>query len=171
MFSGLIDEVKAAAHELLARVATRAAIGVVFLIAVGFAVAALTMQLVERFGAVTASWMIAAAFAILGLVGLAAAYLHDSRVEVRKAEEEQRAEAEPSSVGEAASKAAAQLPLALVGSLLTTTSGFISPLAVLRFLGRNAALVAFAGILAVLFWPQPAESEAPPGEPLADPAE
>ena len=50
MFSGMIDEAKAAVQELLARVATRAAIGVVFMIAIGFAIAALTMQLVDRFG-------------------------------------------------------------------------------------------------------------------------
>lgn len=170
MFRGIIDEAKAAAQELLARVATRAAIGAVFMIAIGFAIAALTMQLVARFGGVTASWMIAAGFALLGLVGLAASNFHDTRLEERKIEEEQQAEAAAPGMSEATSQAAMQLPLALVGSILTSTSGFISPLTVLRFLARNVALVAFGGILAVLLWPQRTTAE-DPVVPAAEPAE
>jgi len=170
VFAGIIDDAKAAVHELIARVATRAAIGIVFLIAIGFAVAALTMQLVERFGAVTATWIVAAAFAVLGLIGLAASKIHDSRVEERKIEEEQKAEAASPSMSEATSKAAMQLPLALVGSILTSTSGFVSPLSVLRFLARNAALVLFGGILAVLLWPQHGAGD-DAVRPVAEPAE
>lgn len=170
MFRGMIDEAKAAAHEILARVATRAAIGVVFLVAIGFAVAAMTMQLVDRFGAVTATWMLAAAFAVIGLVGLVGAKMHDNRQEERKAEEEKQAEAASPSMSEATTTAAMQLPLALVGSLLTSTSSFISPLTLLRFLARNAALVAFAGMLAMLLWPQRSASDEAV-QPVADPAE
>lgn len=170
MFRGIIDEAKAAVHDMLARVATRAAIGVVFLVAIGFAIAALTLQLVERFGAVTASWIVAAGFAAIGLIGLVAAKMHDNRQQERKAEEEQKAEAEEPSLKSATSSAAVQLPVALVGSLLTTTSGFISPLTVLRFLARNAALVAFGGILAVLLWPQRG-AIGDPVRPVVEPAE
>lgn len=171
MFRGMIDEAKAAANELIARVATRVAIGVVFLVAIGFAVAALTMQLVARYGAINASWMIAAAFAVLGLIGLIAAKVHDSRQDVRKVEEEQKAEAAAPTMAEATTTAAMQLPLALVGSLLTTTGGFISPLTVLRFLARNKALVAFGGILAVLLWPQPHAGGDAAHDAVAEPAE
>ena len=153
MFQGIIDDVKSAASEMLARVATRAAIGVVFLMAIGFAIAGLTAWLVDRLGAIKASWILAALFAAIGVIGLVAARMHDSRQEERKAEEERlAAEAEPApSMTDFTS--AAKIPLALVGSLLTTTSGFISPTTVLRFLARNAALVAFTGLLAVVLWP------------------
>lgn len=170
MFRGMIDEAKAAVHEVMARVATRAVIGVVFMVAIGFAIAALTMQLVDRFGGVTASWIIAGGFAVLGLIGLAIANVHDRRQDERKLEDERQAEAASPSMGEATSKAAMQLPLALVGSLLTTASGFISPLTLLRFLGRNAALVAFGSMLAVLLWPQSSRDEEPV-VPAAEPAE
>lgn len=170
MFQGMIDEVKASVQELVTRVATRAAIGVVFLVAIGFAVAALTMQLVNHFGGITASWMLAAGFAVVGLVGLVAAKMHDNRQEERKQEEEQQAEAASPSMAGATSEAAMQLPIALIGSLLTTTSGFISPLTVLRFLARNAALVAFGGILAVLLWPQKNVADAAV-QPVPEPAE
>lgn len=154
MFRGLIDDVKAAAANVVARIATRAAIGVVFLVAIGFAVAAITLHLVDRFGGITASWILAVGFAVIGVIGITAAKVHDNREQERKAEEERQAEAEGPSMAQATSQAAKQLPLALVGSLLTTTSGFVSPLTLLRFIGRNAALVAFGGILAVLLWPQ-----------------
>ena len=168
MFQGIIDDAKAAANEMLARVATRAAIGVVFLVAIGFAIAGLTMLLVDRYGAITASWVLAGGFAAIGLIGLVAANMHDNRQEERKAEEEKlAAEAEPSpTMADATS--AAKIPLALVGSLLTSTSGFISPTTVLRFLARNAALVAFAGLLAMVLWPQSTDDTV---QPVVEPAE
>lgn len=167
MFRGMIDEIKSAASEVAARIATRAAIGVVFMVAIGFAVAAITLQLVERFGGITASYIIAAVFALLGLLGVVVARVHDSKVEERKVEEEKQAEAEPS-LSKATSEAAMHLPLALIGSVLTSTSGFISPLTVLRFAARNAALLVFGGILTLILWPQNKVDVAPP---LVDPAE
>lgn len=169
MFQGIIDDAKSAANEILSRVATRAAIGVVFLVAVGFATAGLTLWLVDRFGGITASWILAAAFAAIGLIGLIAAKMHDSRQEERKAEEERlAAEAEPPPTM-ADATTAMKIPLALVGSLLTTTSSFISPVTLLRFLARNAALVAFTGLLAMVLWPQAPADDA--GQRMPEPAE
>jgi hypothetical protein len=138
-------------------------------VAIGFAVAAVTMQLIDRFGAIQASWIIASGFLVLGLIGLAFAWWHDRPTDQSPTEVKPEVAAS-ASADEATLPANMQLPLALVGSLLTTSSSFISPLTLLRFLGRNAALVTFAALLALVLWPQRPESGDAPG-PVAEPAE
>jgi hypothetical protein len=57
MFAGVINQAKAAASGLLLKYVARASVAV--LIALGFALAAVTVMLVERFGQVTAYWLLA----------------------------------------------------------------------------------------------------------------
>jgi hypothetical protein len=59
MFRGLINDAKSAVGNLVLKYVARASVAVPFVIAVGFAVAAIASMLVERFGAVTGYWIVA----------------------------------------------------------------------------------------------------------------
>ena len=65
MFSGLIREAKEAASGLLLKYVARASVAVPFAIALGFALAATTVMLVQTFGQVTAYWIMAAGLAVV----------------------------------------------------------------------------------------------------------
>ena len=57
MFAGLINKGKAAVSGLLLKYLARASVAIPFVIAVGVAIAAITVMLVERFGHLTAYWL------------------------------------------------------------------------------------------------------------------
>jgi hypothetical protein len=61
MFAGLINQAKSAASGLVLKYVARASVAVPFVIALGFALAAITVMLVERFGHVTGYWLVAGA--------------------------------------------------------------------------------------------------------------
>ena len=69
MFQGVIDAAKSSASALLAEYAARASVAVPFLIALGFATSALTVYLMERFGAISAYLIVAAGFTAIGVIG------------------------------------------------------------------------------------------------------
>ena len=94
MFAGVINQAKAAASGLLLKYVARASVAVPFLIALGFALAAVTVMLVERFGQVTAYWLLAGGLAAIGTVAAMAVSV--------KEQEEQEAEqlAEEADTGE-----------------------------------------------------------------------
>ena len=71
MFRGLLNDVKTAAGSLVARYVARASVAMPFLVAFGFATAAVTLMLVERYGAIAAYWMIAGGFTTIGVVAAA----------------------------------------------------------------------------------------------------
>lgn len=62
MLAGLINQAKLAASDLALKYLARASVAVPFVIALGFALAAVTVMLVERFGQVMAYWMVAGAW-------------------------------------------------------------------------------------------------------------
>ena len=68
MFRGLINDAKSAAGSLVAKYLARASVAVPFIVAFGFATAAITVMLVERYGHVAAYWMVAGGFTLIGLV-------------------------------------------------------------------------------------------------------
>ena len=100
---------------MIAKYLARASVALPFLLALGFATAAITSMLVERFGSIAGYWMVAGG---LTLIGLVAALV----VGVKEQEEEEVAEkrAEASDTAEvgadAAAQAAVQMPLAALGS-------------------------------------------------------
>ena len=67
MFSGLLNSAKSAVSGLLLKYVARASVAIPFVIAAGFALAACTMMLVERFGHITAYWLVAGALAVVGV--------------------------------------------------------------------------------------------------------
>jgi hypothetical protein len=124
MFAGVINQAKAAASGLLLKYLARASVAVPFLIALGFALAAVTVMLVERFGQVTAYWLLAGGLAAIGTVAAMAVSV--------KEQEEQEAEqlAEEADTGEVVSEATAQAvvqtPIALLGALFSMPGGATS---------------------------------------------
>ena len=68
MFAGLINQAKSAASHLVLKYVARASVAVPFVIAAGFALAAITVMLVERFGHVMAYWLVAGGLALIGVI-------------------------------------------------------------------------------------------------------
>ena len=65
MFAGLINQAKSAASHLVLKYVARASVAVPFVIAAGFALAAISVMLVERFGHVMAYWLVAGGLALV----------------------------------------------------------------------------------------------------------
>jgi hypothetical protein len=68
VFAGLINQAKSAASHLVLRYAARLSVAVPFVIAAGFALAAITVMLVDRFGHVIAYWLLAGGLALVGVI-------------------------------------------------------------------------------------------------------
>lgn len=151
MFAGLVNQAKSAVSGLVLKYVARASVAVPFVIALGFALAAVTVMLVERFGQVTAYWLVAGGLAAIGIAAAAA-------VSVKEQEEEETERlAEQADTGdvvsEAAAQAAVQTPIALLGALFSMPGGASSALSVARLLGRNFPLVLLVVMIGALFWP------------------
>lgn len=151
MFAGLIDQAKSAAGGLVLKYLARASVAVPFVIALGFALAAITMMLAERFGHVTAYWMVAGGLAVIGIIAAAA-------VSVKEQEEEEAEQGAQEAdtgdvVSEATAQAVVQTPIALLGALFGMPGGPASALSIARVLGRNFPLVLLLVMIGALFWP------------------
>src|SRR5262245_34412393 len=143
-----------AAVSLVDRYLARASVAVPFIVALGFATAALGLDLTARLGASKAFWIMAAGFCLVGLVAGLVVSLRER--ETAAAEAQQAAESGQSDLGElgemaseAASQAAGHLPLGLLAPLLASPSA--SVLATVRLLGRNLPLVLLLGLIVLLF--------------------
>jgi hypothetical protein len=151
VFRGLINDAKAAAGAVVARYAARASVAIPFVLAAGFALAAITLTLVERFGSIAAYWMVAGGCTAIGLVAALVVSIKEQEAEVADAEAEKADTAEVAT--DAAAQAAVQLPLALLGTLLTSPAGPTSAAGMLRLLGRNLPLVLLLVAIGFLMWP------------------
>lgn len=161
MFAGLIQHAREAASHLVLRYVARASVAVPFIIALGFAVAAIAVMLVDRFGHVTAYWIMAGGLAILGVLAAIVVSIkeHEEQIAEQKAQQADTQEV----MSDAAAQAIVQAPLALLGALVTTPSGATSAFKVARLLGRNLPLVLLLVIIGALFWPT-AEVEGEEGQ-------
>jgi hypothetical protein len=133
-----------------------------FVIALGFALAAVTVMLVERFGQVTAYWMVAGGLAFIGVI--AAAVVSGKEQEEEEAEQAALDADTGDVVSEATAQAVVQTPIALLGGLFSLPGGPASVLSIARVLGSNFPLVLLLVMIGALFWPsedvQPSEQEA-----------
>jgi hypothetical protein len=68
MFQVLINNAKSAVTSIIAKYLVRASVAIPFVVALGFATAAITAMLVERFGTLAGYGMVAGGFALIGLV-------------------------------------------------------------------------------------------------------
>lgn len=169
MFKGLINDVKAAAASFVGTYLARVSVAVPFLVALGFATAAIALELTERFGARNALWMLAGGFCAIGLLAAFAVTMKEQQEEMQAAEEQQRSEG---GIGEmtsaAASEAATQLPAALLSAFMQNPSSFssLSGLPVARTVSRHMPLLLLLLLVGLLLWPteQKEEASAPEGE-------
>lgn len=167
MFAGLVNQAKSAATALVLKYVARASVAIPFVIALGFALTAITVMLVQRFGHVAAYWIMAAGLAAIGTI---AAIVVSAREHEQKAAEKTAAQAQTADVfSGATAQAMMQAPLALLGGL-STPGGVSSALKVARILGQNYALVLLLVLIGALFWPneagsnEPGETRAPEGD-------
>jgi hypothetical protein len=151
VFGGLIDQAKAAITRLFLQYVARASVAVPFLIALGFALAGITLMLVQRFGHTVAYWMMAAGLVAIGVIAAVAVRVKEREEEVA----EQRAEQTESSgiFDGATAQAALQAPLALLATASTVPGGAITILKAVRVLGRHYPLVLLVGLIGLLIWP------------------
>ena len=170
MFRGLINDAKSAAGSVVAKQAARASVVVPFMIALGFATAAVALTLIEWFGHRNAYLILGGGFSVIGL--LTAVVVRNKEQEVVVAEEK-AAKADTAkahvAVDTVAAVAAAELPMALLGALMTSSGGPVSIATVARFVGRNLPLVLFVAGLGVLLWPQSAGNAAASADDVAGP--
>ena len=147
MFRGLINDAKSAASSLVLKYVARASVAIPFVIALGFALAALTVWLVNHYGYVTGYLLMAGGLAAVGVVAALAVSFKEHEEEVA---DQVAQEADTPSV---ATEVAAQAPLALLGALFTVPGGASSALKVAQVLGRNFPLVLLLVLIGALFWP------------------
>jgi hypothetical protein len=166
VFRGLIRDAKAAAGAVIVKYVARASVAVPFLIAAGFATAAITAMLVERYGAQVAYWLVAGAFTLIGAVAMLVVTVKEQEEEVAEAE------AVAADTPEVAKEVAMQAPLALLSALLASPMGPTSAFGIARLLGRNLPLVLLLLVAGFLLWPrEPAAegaTEMAEDEPQAD---
>jgi hypothetical protein len=150
VFAGLINQAKGALAGLVLKYVARASVAIPFVFALGFALAALSMMLVQRFGYVTGYWTMAAGLAVIGTIAALIVSMkeHEEEVAEEKAEHVQTAGARTSPT----TQALIQAPLPLLGAIFSTPRGVTSALKLTRSLGRNLPLVVFIAMMGGLFW-------------------
>jgi hypothetical protein len=144
---GFADRARATLASLAIQYAARAGIAVVFAIAVGFAIAAIAVMLIDRFGSIVACWIMTGGLVVLGIAAVILIRVKERADEARQREaikEETRA---------VATDAATHAPLLLAGSVLSTHAGASAALTFTRLLGRNLSLVALLALVGGLLWP------------------
>jgi len=147
VFRGLISDAKAAAGAVIVKYVARASVAIPFFVAAGFATAALTVMLVDRYGAQTAYWLVAGAFTLIGAVAMLVVTVKEQEEVVAEAE------AVATDTPEVAKEVAVQAPLALLSALLASPMGPTSALGIARLLGRNLPLVLLLVVAGFLLWP------------------
>ena len=153
MFQGLLNSAKSAVSSLILKYVARASVAVPFVIALGFALAAIAAMLVDRFGHIAGYWLMAGGLAAIGAIAAIFVSAREQKEEVA----DQQAEAADTS--KIATEVATQAPLALLGGLLTLPGGGATALKMAQLLGRNYPLVLLAALIGLLFWPTPRDDE------------
>jgi hypothetical protein len=163
MFRGLINDAKAAAGSLVGKYLVRASVAVPFIVAIGFAVAAITLMLVDRFGAINGYLIVAGGFTLVGLVAAFVVSVKEQEEEV--ADSQAVAGDTASAATHAAARAAVQSPLALLATLFATPAGPTMLVGGAKMLARNISLVVLLALIGMLFWPsEPTAETADSGE-------
>jgi hypothetical protein len=151
LFAGLMNQAKNAVSGLVLKYVARASVAIPFVIALGFAIAAVAVMLVQHFGHVMGYWLMAGGLAAIGVIAATAVSVkeHEEEVAERKAEASDTQEV----VSGATAQALTQPPLALLGALFTAPGGASSAMKVAGLLGRNYPLVLLLVLVGALFWP------------------
>src|SRR5829696_8953803 len=128
-----MNQAKTAVSGLILKYVARASVAVPFVIALGFALAAITVMLVQNFGHVAGYWIMAGGLAAVGVIAAIAvsAKEHEEEVAEEKAEQADT----PEVVSDATAQAITQAPLALLATVFSTSGGATGALKVARVLG------------------------------------
>lgn len=170
MFQGLLRRAERSVNQVIARALERALVAVPLLVAAGFATAAVTLKLVELYGSVIAYGLMAAIFAVIGLVAMAVVGMGTS---------EQPAEDTPSgtendqpSQAEGLIDNAADLLTPEVRSFLGSVAPTALPVA-LRGVTRNLPLILMlaAAAYVISLFGDGGEEQAPAPEQPVEPGE
>jgi hypothetical protein len=153
MFKGLLNDAKSAMGSLIARYLARASVAVPFLIAAGFAIAAITLMLVEQYGQVTAYWIMAGALAMIGALASLVVSVKEQGEEAAEQAAAETADSSASTATAAVAEAAAQNPMALLTMLSALPMGPASLVPALRLVARNIPLVVLLAAITFLLWP------------------
>jgi hypothetical protein len=153
MLRELISDARRNPMSLINGYFIRAAVAVPFVIALGFATAAVTLTLVDRFGPVAAFWMVAGGFS---MIGLAASHV----VTVKRQEVAQKQSANQEFITGARAQTAAPTLIALLNALLSAPPTAENGPEVAKAAVRNIPLVVLLALLASVFWPSHRESAA-----------
>jgi hypothetical protein len=157
VLEGLINDAETAAGAVVSKYAVRASVVIPFLFAVTFATLAITVALVDRYGAVYAFSIVATGYAIIGFVAaLMVANAERAKLRQRAAAPQTSATA---ATAEVAKSVIAEAPLAMIATLLGSVGGPTAALGATRVLARNWPLVVLAGMIGVLVF---AKGETPP---------
>jgi len=147
MFQGLFKRAENTIDQLVAKYVGRAAVAIPLLVAVGFATAALTVELTARYGAVTSYTAMAALFAVVGLVIMA---FTETGITGAAPSEPAAASDDDSSDTPAAddSQAASLFPPEMLSILTSAAPAALPGLA--RGIGRNLPLIFILAVLAYI---------------------
>jgi hypothetical protein len=116
VFAGLINQAKSATSHLVLKYVARVSVAVPFVIAAGFALATITVMLVERFGHVMAYWLVAGGLALVGVIATIVVSVKEHEAEVV---EQQATKADTQElVSDATAQVIAQTPVALLGAVM-----------------------------------------------------
>src|SRR5262245_23638385 len=83
-----MKQAKEAVSGLVLKYVARASVAIPFVIALGFAIAAVTVMLVQRFGHVTAYWTMAGGLAAIGVIAALAVSVKEHEEEVAEEQAE-----------------------------------------------------------------------------------
>jgi hypothetical protein len=153
VFQGIINSAKTVVSSLILKYVARASVAVPFVIALGFALAAIAAMLVDRFGHIAGYWLMAGGLAAVGVIAAIFVSAWEQKEEVADQE------AESTDTSNVATQVATQAPLAVLGGLLTLPGGATTTFKLAQLLGRNYPLVLLMALMAVLFWPTSPEDE------------
>jgi hypothetical protein len=159
VFAGLINQTKQALSHLVLKYVARASVAIPFIIASGFALAAIAVMLVERFGHITAYWIMAGGLAAVGVIAAIAVSVKEHEEEVAEQQAE-RADTRQV-ISDATSQAIMQAPLALLGAVFSAPGGATGAFKLARILAHNFPLVLLLVMIGALFWPTQTPTEEP----------
>jgi len=144
VFGRLISYATSGLTDLIAKYAIRASVAVPFLFAFAFALAGVTVVLIDHFGSQAAYFMLAGGFAAVGLIAGLVVWLKERNEE---RENSSLASGTVAPIATAALETSKQMPRAIAGGALEATGTFraLADVAV-----RNWPLVLAAGIAVVL---------------------
>jgi hypothetical protein len=139
MFGSLFRRAQATVDNAIGQIVNRAIVAIPFLVAAGFGTAAVAMRLNRELGPETGSLVLAAVFAVVGL--LTALIVHSRAEKPAALGDEPGEAAAPESAAAVEEPGASDIDRELVMAALTSAAPIALP-GLLRTIGRNLPLVA-----------------------------